>query len=378
MTPRMWEDRSVAMRTDLFDFDLPSDRIALRPASPRDAARLLVVRPGGAPELDDRSVRDLPDFLRAGDALVVNDSKVIAARLKGRRLGRETEPKIEATLTQRIDGSRWRAFVRPAKKLAAGDMIRFGDEGKVCFLGQLDATVEGKGEGGEVTLSFSFHGPVLDQAIAERGDMPLPPYIASKRAPDEQDRTDYQTWFARHEGSVAAPTAGLHFTEGLLARLTARGIGVHKVTLHVGPGTFLPVHADDTADHKMHAEFGEVSAETAAALNAVRARGGRIVAVGSTALRLLESAAADDGTLGRFAGETALFITPGYRFKAADLMLTNFHLPRSTLFMLVAAFSGLDTMQRAYAYAIASGYRFYSYGDACLLHRALVPRFRSS
>jgi S-adenosylmethionine:tRNA ribosyltransferase-isomerase len=358
------------MRTDLFDFDLPPERIALRPVSPRDAARLLVVRPGGSPELADKGVRDLPDLLNPGDALVVNDTKVIPARLTGRRIGRGADAKIETTLTERLDGSRWRAFARPGKKLAAGDVIRFGEEGKVCFLGQLDATVEGKGEGGEITLSFAFHGAVLDQAIAERGDMPLPPYIAGKRKPDEQDRADYQTMFAHDEGSVAAPTAGLHFTDDLLARLAARGVAVHKVTLHVGPGTFLPVHVDDTAGHKMHAEHAVLTAETAEALNAVRGRGGRIVAVGSTALRTVESAAANDGTVKPFAGDTALFITPGYRFKAVDVMMTNFHLPRSTLFMLVSAFCGLDTMKRAYAHAIASGYRFYSYGDASLLFRA--------
>ena len=359
------------MRADLFDFELPADRIALRPASPRDAARLLVVQPGRAPEIEDRTVRDLPELLAPGDALVVNDSKVIAARLKGRRIGRGTaEPAIEATLHKRLDGSRWKAFILGAKKVEAGDMLRFGTEGKVCFLGQLDAQVSHKDEGGEVTLSFSFHGPVLDQAIAERGEMPLPPYIASRRAPDEQDRADYQTMFARMEGSVAAPTAGLHFTDALLARLAARGVGLHKVTLHVGAGTFLPVKAEDTAGHAMHAEFGTVSAETAAALNAVRAKGGRIAAVGSTVLRLLELAAGADGQLHEFSGETAIFITPGYRFRAVDLMLTNFHLPRSTLFMLVAAFSGLDTMQRAYAHAISAGYRFYSYGDACLLYPA--------
>ena len=324
------------MRTSLFDFDLPPDRIALRPAVPRDAARMLVVRPGAAPE--DRTVRDLPNLLRAGDALVVNDTKVIPARLKGRRVGRETEPKIEATLTRRLDGSRWNAFVKPAKKLSPGDIIRFGEEGKVCFLGQLDATVEAKGEGGEVTLAFAFHGPVLDQAIEERGDMPLPPYIAGKRPPDERDRADYQTLFARDEGSVAAPTAGLHFTDDLLAKLKERDVALHKVTLHVGPGTFLPVHADDTADHKMHSEYAVMTAETAAALNAARANGGRIVAVGSTALRTLETAAAEDGTLQPFSGETSIFITPGYRFKAVDVLLTNFHLPRSTLFMLVSAF----------------------------------------
>ncbi len=358
------------MRPVLCDVELPPERIALRPASPRDAARLLVVRPGAKPELEDKGVRDLPDLLHPGDALVVNDTRVIPARLIGRRIGRGVDAKIEATLTERLDGSRWRAFAKPGKKLAPGDMIRFGEEGKVCFLGQLDATVEGKGEGGEITLSFAFHGAVLDQAIAERGDMPLPPYIAGKRKPDEQDRADYQTFFARDEGSVAAPTAGLHFTPDLLARLAARGVTVHKVTLHVGPGTFLPVHADDTEGHKMHSEHAVLSGETADALNAVHARGGRVVAVGSTALRTVESAAAGDGTIKPFSGDTALFITPGYRFKAVDMMMTNFHLPRSTLFMLVSAFCGLDTMQRAYVHAIAQGYRFYSYGDASLLFRA--------
>jgi len=362
------------MRTDLFDFDLPPERIALRPVMPRDAARLLVVRPGSEPELIDAGVRDLPEFLRPGDALVVNETKVIAARLRGRRVGRgEADPAIEATLHKRLDGSRWRAFVRPAKRLRTGDVVRFGDEGKVCFLGQLDATIEEKGErgeGGEVTLAFAFHGPVLDQAIAERGDMPLPPYIASRRAPDERDRADYQTLFAKEEGSVAAPTAGLHFTDALLAALQAHRIGLHRVTLHVGAGTFLPVKAEDTNDHVMHGEWGSVSADSAAALNAVHDAGSRIVAVGSTALRLIETAADEQGMVHPFAGETALFITPGYRFRAVDLFMTNFHLPRSTLFMLVSAFSGLEVMQHAYTHAIASGYRFYSYGDACLLFRA--------
>jgi S-adenosylmethionine:tRNA ribosyltransferase-isomerase len=359
------------MRTELFDFELPPERIALRPVEPRDAARLLLVRAQAQPELEDRSFRELPALLREGDVLVLNDTRVIPARLSGRKLTESGEgPRIEATLHRRLDGSRWRAFVRPAKKLRAGDALRFGDEGKVCFLGQLDATVEEKGEGGEVTLAFAFHGPVLDQAIDERGAMPLPPYIASRRAPDEQDRADYQTVFARAQGSVAAPTAGLHFTDAMMQQLRARGIGVQFVTLHVGAGTFLPVKADDTDEHRMHAEYAEISAATAEALNAARARGGRIVAVGSTALRLLESAADQAGRLQPFAGETSIFITPGYRFRAADLLLTNFHLPRSTLFMLVAAFSGLDRMRRAYAHAIANGYRFYSYGDACLLERA--------
>src|SRR4249920_190983 len=303
------------MRTDLFDFALPADRIALRPVSPRDSARLLVVKPGKTAGLEDHRISDLPGLLRAGDCLVVNDSKVIAARLHGRRIGRgSAEPAIEATLHKRIDGSHWRAFVKPAKKLETGDVLRFGTEGKVCFLGELDAQVSQKDEGDEITLSFAFHGPILDQAIAERGDMPLPPYIASRREPDERDRTDYQTLFAHEEGSVAAPTAGLHFTEDLVRRLGDRGIGLQMVTLHVGAGTFLPVKADDTAGHTMHAEFGTVAAETASALNAVRARGGRIVAVGSTALRLLESAVGMDGRLGSFAGETSIFITPGYEF----------------------------------------------------------------
>jgi S-adenosylmethionine:tRNA ribosyltransferase-isomerase len=359
------------MRTDLFDFVLPEDRIALRPAAPRESARLLVVRPGAASQFDDRTIRDLPQLLRPGDAVVVNDTKVIPAFLRGRRIGRgDREPAISANLIKRLDGARWRALVRPAKRLEAGDVVRFGGEGRVCFLDQLDATVEDKGEGGEITLAFAFHGAILDQALAERGEVPLPPYIAGRRAADERDRDDYQTIFARQEGSVAAPTAGLHFTETIAQALAARDVAVHKLTLHVGAGTFLPVKADDTSGHRMQAEWGSVSAETAAALNAVRAAGGRIVAVGSTALRLLETAAAADGAIAAFSGETALFITPGYRFRAADMMLTNFHLPRSTLFMLVSAFCGLETMQHAYAHAIAGGYRFYSYGDACLLFRA--------
>ncbi len=359
------------MRTDLFDFDLPPERIALRPIAPRDAARLLVVRPGAAPEWEDREVADLPSLLRRGDAVVVNDSKVIPARLQGRRIGRAgAEPLIEATLHRRLDGSRWRAFVKPAKRLTPGDVVRFGKEGKVCFLEELDATVESKGENGEITFAFAYDGPVLDQAVEERGDMPLPPYIASRRLPDRRDHADYQTMFARADGSVAAPTAGLHFTEALVAQLKARGIGLHTVTLHVGAGTFLPVKVDETDAHQMHAETGSVSGETADALNAVHRAGGRIVAVGSTSLRLVESASGEDGVIRPFSGDTALFITPGYRFRAVDVMMTNFHLPRSTLFMLVSAFSGLDVMQRAYRHAIGNGYRFYSYGDACLLFRA--------
>jgi S-adenosylmethionine:tRNA ribosyltransferase-isomerase len=274
---------------------------------------------------------------------------------------------VSFNLHKRLDADRWLAFARPAKRLAAGDRIRFGHDGRVCLLGTLDATVARVGEAGEVELAFSLHGPYLDEAIEALGDTPLPPYIIGKRAVEPADAERYQTVFARREGAVAAPTAGLHFTDRLLAALDARGVSRHCVTLHVGAGTFLPVKAEDTSEHRMHSEWGEITAETAGALNAVRAAGGRLVAVGTTALRLLETAAADDGRIRPFAGETDLFIIPGYRFKAVDLLLTNFHLPRSTLFMLVAAFSGLGTMRAAYAHAIRSGYRFYSYGDACLL-----------
>jgi S-adenosylmethionine:tRNA ribosyltransferase-isomerase len=358
---------SRQMRTDLFDFELPADHIALRPVSPRDSARMLVVQPDAV--LRDCIVADLPGWLEPGDQLVVNDTRVISAQLKGRRIGKATEPKIEATLIKRLDGSRWQALVKPAKKLSPGDVVRFGNEGRVCLLGHLDACVEHKGEEGEITLSFSFHGAALDSAIADLGSPPLPPYIAGKRTPDERDASDYQTMFAVNEGAVAAPTAGLHFTPTLEAALRERGIGIHRVTLHVGAGTFLPVKVDDTSGHKMHSEWGTVSRDTARALNAARAQGGRIVAVGTTSLRLLESATAEDGTIEPFEGETAIFITPGYRFRAVDILLTNFHLPRSTLFMLVSAFSGLDTMKRTYAHAIDNGYRFYSYGDASLLFR---------
>ncbi len=351
------------MRVSDFDFDLPADRIALRPSRPRDAARLLVVAPE---QLSDRSVRDLPDLLKAGDVLVFNDTKVIPAALSGRRIGRGVEPGIDVLLHQRLDAARWLAFAKPGKRLKAGDRIRFGSEGRVCLLGALEATVEKKGEGGEITLAFDFSGPVLDEAIATLGDMPLPPYIAGKRASDEEDRKDYQTIYGREEGAVAAPTAGLHFTEALLSALDKRGVAHEFVTLHVGAGTFLPVKAEDTRDHKMHAEWGTVSAETAARLNDVRAKGGRIVSVGTTSLRLLETAARS-GKIEAFSGPTDIFITPGYRFRSVDVLMTNFHLPRSTLFMLVCAFAGLERMKAAYSHAIANDYRFYSYGDASLL-----------
>ncbi len=350
-----------------FDFDLPEDRIALRPAVPRESARLMVVRADG--EVEDWSVDDLPGLLEPGDALVFNDTRVIPARLLGARARDGNLVKVEATLHRRLGPSRWSAFMRPGKRLKPGDRVRFG-EGSVCLLGALDATVEAKGDGGEVTLAFDLAGPALDEAVRELGLMPLPPYIAAKRAEDDQDRRDYQTIYAREDGSVAAPTAGLHFTPALLERLLKRGVAGHFVTLHVGAGTFLPVKVDVIQDHRMHAEVGVVTKETADALNAVRAKGGRIVCVGTTSLRLLESAACEDGLIRPFAGETDIFITPGYRFRAADVLMSNFHLPRSTLLMLVAAFRGLDRMQAAYTHAKESGYRFYSYGDSCLLERA--------
>ncbi len=356
------------MRVDLFDFDLPEERIALRPAEPRYAARLLVVRPGEG--LEDRVVRDLPDLLAPGDVMVFNDTKVIPAQLSGLRRRGDAVAQVDATLHMRVAPDRWLAFARPGKRVAAGDRIRFGHSNTSCLLGALDATVVEKRDGGEVLLAFDLAGAALDEALHAVGHVPLPPYIASKRDDDARDRSDYQTIYAREEGAVAAPTAGLHFTPDLMRRLDERGVERRFVTLHVGAGTFLPVKADDTRDHRMHAEKGEVSAETAAALNAARARGGRIVAVGTTSLRILESAADADGAVKPWSGETSIFITPGYAFRAVDVLMTNFHLPRSTLFMLVSAFSGLETMRQAYAHAIASGYRFYSYGDAGLLFRA--------
>src|SRR3954451_1057555 len=344
------------MRVDLFDFDLPESSIALRPVEPRDVARLLVVRPEIG--LEDLIVSDLPDLLQPGDVLVLNNTKVIPSRLYGLRVREETAARVEIMLHKREGADRWRAFARPAKKLNIGDRIRFGDdsESTACELVRLDAEVEAKGEGGDVTLRFSFAGAFLDEAIARLGELPLPPYIAGKRATDGKDLLDYQTIYAREEGAVAAPTAGLHFTDDLFGRLQERGIDRHFVTLHVGAGTFLPVKAEDTDEHRMHSEWGTVPAATADALNEARARGGRIVAVGTTALRLLESAAREDGTLASFSGDTAIFITPGYRFRAVDVLMTNFHLPRSTLFMLVSAFAGLETIRAAYARAVETGY----------------------
>jgi S-adenosylmethionine:tRNA ribosyltransferase-isomerase len=350
------------VRVDQFDFELPEACIALHPAEPRDASRMLIVRPGEP--LADRVVRDFPDLLRPGDALVLNDTRVIPAALDGVRERGGQASKVSFNLIKRVDAQRWRAFARPAKRVLVGDTIRLR-RGEM----ELRATLSAKGDAGEVELAFAVGGAQLDAAIATVGVTPLPPYIALKRPADARDETHYQTVYARASGAVAAPTAGLHMTAELLAQMTARGISQHFVTLHVGAGTFLPVKADDTSEHKMHSEWCEVTDETARALQAVRARGGRIVAVGTTALRVLESAAAATGQLQAFSGETAIFITPGYQFNAVDILMTNFHLPRSTLFMLVSAFAGLDVMHDAYAHAIAQAYRFYSYGDASLIFK---------
>ena len=340
------------MRVADFDFELPADRIALRPVSPRDTARMLLVRPG-AP-LQDASVRNLPDLLQPGDALVFNDTRVIPAQLHARK----GEARLGVTLHLRTGPNSWWAFVRNARKLRIGDCIDFG--------GGLTGTVDRKKADGQVHWQFSCDGAV-ELALARIGQMPLPPYIAARRAIDAQDRSDYQTIYADKDGAVAAPTAGLHFTPELLAALDERGIGRITLTLHVGAGTFLPVKVDDTDDHEMHSEWGELLADTATQLNAVRAGGGRIVSVGTTSLRLLESAAQPDGKIAPFCGETDIFITPGYRFAGADLLMTNFHLPKSTLFMLVSAFAGIETMRAAYSHAIQEQYRFYSYGDSSLL-----------
>lgn len=343
------------MKVDLFDFELPPELIALRPVRPRDAARMLVVRGADAP-FADMGVRDLPGLLSPGDVLVFNDTRVIPAQLEGRRA--DGEAKLGATLHKRLDLRRWQAFIRNAKRVKIGDQIIFG--------GGVTALAEERFDDGSITLFFEGDEPVevlLDRA----GTMPLPPYIASKRGVDAQDLEDYQTMFAAEKGAVAAPTASLHFTQRLVDAIDAAGIGRAMLTLHVGAGTFLPVKADDTDDHQMHAEFGRISAETAAQLNEARARGGRIIAVGTTSLRLLESAVDADGVIHPFAGDTAIFITPGYKLRAVDGLMTNFHLPKSTLMMLVSALMGRERMMAAYAHAIANEYRFYSYGDSSLL-----------
>ena len=350
------------MRVSDFDFDLPEDRIALRPARPRDASRLLHV--GGTGALGDHSMMDLPDLLQPGDLLVLNDTRVIPAALNGERparaMGGGGPARIEVNLHRRETADAWRAFARPGKRLKIGDVIDFGG---------LGATVDAKSDGGEVLLRFDQSGADLDGAIASVGALPLPPYIAHKRAQDAQDAEDYQTTFAREEGSVAAPTAGLHFTDRLFAALDARGAQRTHVTLHVGAGTFLPVKTDDTDDHLMHAEWYEISQDAADAINRAKSDGRRVIPVGTTALRTLESAGRD-GAIKAEARDTSIFITPGYEFQVTDALLTNFHLPKSTLFMLVSALNTLPNMQAAYAHAIARNFRFYSYGDACLIERA--------
>jgi len=360
------------MRVSDFDFDLPARFIAQHPASPRDAAKLLAV--GGDGKFLDLGISDLPGLARAGDVFVVNDTRVIPVRLNGKR---PSGAKVQVTLLKPAPdededkvGGAWQAFARPARKLNPGE--------RIAFAPGFTAEVRSKGDGGEVTLDFALSGPDLWAALDRHGAMPLPPYI--KRGPelrpedDKADRRDYQTMFAHRPGAVAAPTAGLHFTPDLVNAVEAAGASVHRLTLHVGAGTFLPVKTGDTRDHKMHAEWGEIPGATCGAVNAARKEGRRVIAVGSTSLRLLEAAADADGTVRPFAGETDIFITPGYRFRVADVLLTNFHLPRSTLFMLVAAFSGLETMKAAYEHAKAAGYRFYSYGDACWLERAVSGR----
>ena len=353
------------MRVDDFDFQLPESNIALRPADPRDCAKLLVVNGDGNGSLQDSVVSSLASFLRKGDALVFNDTKVIPAQLEGVRRRGETSAKISATLHMRMSADTWKAFVRGAKKINVGETVEFGST-------KFTAKVIAK-NGSETEFQFNQSGPDLDLALVEYGSIPLPPYIASKRPEDDLDETDYQTIYAREAGAVAAPTAGLHFTGQVFQSLDEAGISRHFVTLHVGAGTFLPVKVDDTDDHIMHAEIGTVSEETAAALNEVRKAGGRIVCVGTTSLRLLESSVSKNGSFNGWSGATDIFITPGYDFKAADVLMTNFHLPRSTLFMLVSAFAGFETMQSAYHHAIDNEYRFYSYGDSSLLFPAKTP-----
>lgn len=355
------------MRVDQFDFELPESCIALHPAEPRDAARLLYVPAND--QLQDRNVTDLADLLRAGDCLVINDTRVIPAELKGVRHRGEFRSEVSFNLHKREDASTWIAFARPAKRLKVGDIVVFGHLNAEGHTPQFIANVTETGEGGQVTLKYELSGALLDEAIKAHGAMPLPPYIGSKRSIEERDLTDYQTVYAKEDGAVAAPTAGLHFTPELLQQLEKIGVTIEVVTLHVGAGTFLPVKADDTNDHTMHAEWGEINAKTIDRLRTAKSNGGRIVAVGTTSLRLLESACMATGELEPFCGDTDIFITPGYKFRAVDMLMTNFHLPRSTLFMLVSAFSGIETMQMAYRHAIDNGYRFYSYGDSSLLER---------
>jgi S-adenosylmethionine:tRNA ribosyltransferase-isomerase len=351
------------MRLSDFDFYLPDANIALRPAEPRDSSRLLLVRESAQPALSDGHVKDVLAHLKPGDVMIFNDTRVIPAHFKAIRQRGTLQAKVEITLHKRVNANSWLAFARPGKRLAVNDRVIFGE-------GKLLATVFHKDQDGDITLVFDCSGAELDTVIAECGNIPLPPYIAHKRALDERDFADYQTVYAKHDGAVAAPTAGLHFTQEFLDAIDALGVIRHHVTLHVGAGTFLPVKADDLSEHKMHSEWGEVTAEVASAINQAHATGNQVICVGTTSLRLIESAAGEDGLVRPFAEDTAIFITPGYRFRAVDVLMTNFHLPKSTLFMLVSAFAGQALMREAYDHAIKSGYRFYSYGDSSLLYRA--------
>lgn len=350
------------MLVSQFDFDLPDSAIALRPATPRESARLMTVDGDG--EIGDHHVADLVDLIRPGDILVVNDTKVLPVQLHGNRDRDGQSVTIEATLIKSLSPFMWQAFIKPGRRVKVGDQVRFGQDGSALVL---NATATAKDEDGLYTLSFDHSVEEMSTRLHQIGGMPLPPYIRSKRTEDEQDKTDYQTIFAAAEGSVAAPTAGLHFTPAILEALTNKGVKIAKVTLHVGAGTFLPVKVDDTRDHKMHAEYGEVTQSVADQINTARASGGRVICIGTTALRLIESACDDDGVIHPFADETSIFITPGVRVRSADILMTNFHLPKSTLFMLVCAFAGYDTMKAAYAHAVQTGYRFFSYGDASFL-----------
>ena len=360
------------MQLDDFDFDLPESHIALTPHPTRDGSKLLRVKSDGA--LEDHIFRDLPRFFKKGDVLVFNNSRVLPAALKGRRIRGEALSQVSLNLHKRVSSNEWLAFAKPAKRIKVGDRLSFtvqtsgqSGEGQACLSGTLEGTVKETLGGGEILVQFDLSGDYLDEAISQVGDMPLPPYIASKRAAGLEDKDTYQTVYAEHDGSVAAPTAGLHFTDELLNALKEIGVDLQFVTLHVGAGTFLPVKVDDISTHKMHSEWGQVSGEVVQAITQAKANGGRVCAVGTTSLRLLESAARETGVLQTWTGETDIFITPGFQFQVVDRLITNFHLPKSTLFMLVAAFSGLDVMQAAYKAAIERDYRFFSYGDGCLL-----------
>ncbi|MFM7084598.1 MAG: tRNA preQ1(34) S-adenosylmethionine ribosyltransferase-isomerase QueA [Hyphomicrobium sp.] len=357
------------MRTDLFDFFLPDERIALRPCTPRDSAKLLVVHPDNN-DFIERYVRDLPEFLTTGDTVVVNDTKVIPSSLAALRLRGDLSAKVDLNLIKNIDDKKWRAFARPLKRLKPGDVLRFYDQQTHSLSPLCEATIEKKLDDGEVEIIFNISDENLKGVLGQIGLMPLPPYISLKRPVDTSDFENYQTIFAKSYGAVASPTASLHFTSELISVLKSKGVSIEFITLHVGAGTFLPVKTEDTENHKIHSEWAQITKETAQNLNHTRKQGGRIIAIGTTVMRTLETSTDDNGIIKEWSGETSLFIKPGYKFKSTDILMTNFHLPKSTLFMLVSAFSGLQKMHSAYSFAIKNNYRFYSYGDACLLFLA--------